>query len=133
MILNSSSVLIAFSLPHCWKLMVSETALHHLSPSTDLEHFTLESALLHSLQAQLKKAAATERKFEEQAVAGANEHGRVAGVHQGVAAKVNNLLPGHHAHTTTGTHNPTQPGIAAKVANVLPGHHAHTTTHNPTY
>jgi hypothetical protein len=84
-------------------------------------------------EAQLKKAAATERKFEEQAVAGANEHGRVAGAHQGVAAKVNNLLPGHHAHTTTGTHNPTQPGIAAKVASVLPGHHAHTTTHNPTY
>lgn len=45
----------------------------------------------------MKKAAATERKFQEQALAGANEHGKMANSRQGVA----NAMGGHMGTTHT--------------------------------
>jgi hypothetical protein len=55
-------------------------------------------------EAETKKAAATERKFQEQALAGANEHGKKANARQGVA----NALHGHMGHTHNTTYNTNQ-------------------------
>ncbi|GAQ82656.1 hypothetical protein KFL_001180350 [Klebsormidium nitens] len=52
-------------------------------------------------ESETKKAAATERKFQEQALAGANEHGKMANARQGVA----NAMHGHMGHTHNTTYN----------------------------